>query len=192
MLKPAAVPAQPVGFPLAALVGQEEMVAALLLLAVDPSLGGLLLMGEKGTAKSTAARALAELLPPRGGVAAPFRTVPLGVTEDRLLGGLDWEGTLQNARPVLKPGLLSEADHGLVYIDEVNLLEPGLAHLLLDAAAAGQVVLEREGLSAVQPARVALLATMNPEEGPLGPQLADRFALSVRLAGEAEPGRRAL
>lgn len=181
-------------FPLAALVGQEDMAAALMLLAVDPSLGGLLLVGEKGTAKSTAARALAELLPPAGQPPrpAPFRTVPLCVTEDRLLGGLDWESALKSGRPVLQPGLLHEADGGLLYIDEVNLLEPGLAHLILDAVSAGRVLVERDGLSAELPARVALLATMNPEEGPLGPQLADRFALTVHLTGEAEPARRAL
>ncbi|MDR2827419.1 MAG: VWA domain-containing protein [Candidatus Adiutrix intracellularis] len=178
-------------YPLVALVGQELMVEALLILAVDPSLGGLLLVGEKGTAKSTAARALAELLPPVKSRAAPFRTLPLGVTEDRLLGGLDWENTLKTGRPILKPGLLSEADEGLIYIDEINLLDPSLAHLLLDTISAGRVLLEREGLSATAPARVALLATMNPEEGQLGPQLVDRFALTVTLAGEADPNRRA-
>ena len=212
-------------YPLAALVGQERMLEALLILAVDPSLGGLLLLGEKGTAKSTAARALAELLPPlaaaegcpygcsaEAGTAlcpfcrerlaaegelrmverpSPFRTLPLGVTEDRLLGGLDWEGTLRGGRPLLKPGLLAEANGGLLYIDEINLLDPALAHLLLDAVSAGRVLLEREGFSASYPARVALLATMNPEEGQLGPQLADRMALTVELAGENEPALRA-
>lgn len=213
-------------YPLAALVGQEAMLGALLILAVDPSLGGLLLVGEKGTAKSTAARALAEILPsfpavadcpyhcpvnepalqcpdcldrrrrgeklnPAASSPSPFRTVPLGVTEDRLLGGLDWSATLKSARPVLKPGLLGEANGGLIYIDEVNLLEVSLAHLLLDAASSGRVSLEREGLSASYPARVALLATMNPEEGSLGPQLADRFALRVDLSGESDPAKRA-
>lgn len=212
-------------YPLAALVGQKEMVDALLILAVDPSIGGLLLAGEKGTAKSTAARALAEIMPPFPAVSGcpyhcpadepalfcpdcarkraagetpsavqtspPFRTLPLGVTEDRLLGGLDWEKTLAAGRPVLKPGLLGEANGGLVYIDEINLLETSLAHLLLDAAVAGRVTLEREGLSASYPSRIALLATMNPEEGRLGPQLGDRFALSVNLAGETDPGLRA-
>lgn len=218
------IPQSPV-FPLAALVGQREMVEALIILAIDPSIGGLLLVGEKGTAKSTAARALAEILPPRPTVAgcpngcafenpgsycpdclkrtqagatlkavevpSPFRTIPLGVTEDRLLGGLDWEQTLGQGRPVLTPGLLGEAHGGLIYIDEVNLLENSLAHLLLDAASSGQVTLEREGLSASYPAQVALLATMNPEEGRLGPQLADRFALTVTLAGETDPRLRA-
>ncbi|UQZ89725.1 hypothetical protein C4J81_11115 [Deltaproteobacteria bacterium Smac51] len=212
-------------YPLAALVGQMVMVEALMILAVDPSIGGLLLVGEKGTAKSTAARALAELMTPEETVSGcpyhclaaepaffcpdcrvrlksgpdlpvelrrpSFRTVPLGVTEDRLLGGLDWERTIRTGRPFLKPGLLGEANGGLVYIDEVNLLEPSLAHLLLDAVSAGRVTLEREGLSAFYPTRVALLATMNPEEGHLGPQLADRFAMTVELTGEADPGLRA-
>jgi magnesium chelatase subunit D len=185
--------AAPAVYPLAALVGQRKMVEALLILAVDPAIGGLLLVGEKGTAKSTAARALAELLPAEDsrGTPAPFRTVPLGVTEDRLLGGLDWEAAVKNGRPALKAGLLREAHGGLVYIDEVNLLEPSLGHLLLDVVSSGRVTLEREGLSASCPARVALLATMNPEEGRLGPQLADRFAMTVELTGEADPGLRA-
>ncbi len=197
--------ANPPIYPLAALVGQESMLEALLILAVDPSLGGLLLLGEKGTAKSTAARALAEIMPPppgglqgsprlesgqKSGCSTPFRTLPLGITEDRLLGGLDWEGSLRAGRPLLQPGLLGEAHGGLLYIDEVNLLETSLAHLLLDAVAAGQVVLERDGLSASYPAQVALLATMNPEEGQLGPQLADRFALTVEVRGESDPARR--
>jgi magnesium chelatase subunit D len=186
--------ADPLLYPLAALVGQRPMLEALLMLAVDPSIGGLLLVGEKGTAKSTAARALAGLLPPIEAISgrgpAPFRTVPLGVTEDRLLGGLDWAGTLKSGRPLLSPGLLSEADGGVLYIDEINLLDISLAHLMLDAVSAGRVTVEREGLSAVGPSRVALLATMNPEEGRLGPQLADRFALSVDLKGESDPRRR--
>ncbi|MDR2368846.1 MAG: VWA domain-containing protein [Deltaproteobacteria bacterium] len=208
------------GYPLAALVGQDDMVRALLLLAVDPDLGGLLLVGEKGTAKSTAARALAEVLPPiearldcpfhcrpdrpgdlcpscragpgpSGPARPPFRTVPLGVTEERLLGGLDWEGTLRGGRPALRPGLLGEANRGLLYVDEVNLLEPSLAHLLLDAVSGGRVAVERDGLSLWHPSRVTLLGSMNPEEGPLGPQLADRFALAVNLRGEADPAARA-
>ncbi len=217
-------PSAPV-YPLAALVGQKRMLQALFLVAVDPSVGGLALVGEKGSAKSTAARGLAQLLPPllssagcpfhcrldepaflcpdcrekiRAGLAlnpqlspCPFRTLPLGVTEDRLLGGLDWSETISLGRPRLKPGLLGEANGGILYIDEVNLLDPGLAHLLLDAVSAGRVSLEREGLSAAYPARVALLATMNPEEGSLGPQLADRFALTVEVRGESDPALRA-
>ncbi|MDR1658253.1 MAG: VWA domain-containing protein [Deltaproteobacteria bacterium] len=203
------------GYPLAALVGQNEMVRALILLAVAPDIGGLLLVGEKGTAKSTAARALAELLPPFEArdcpyhcratepqrwcvacqthpgsvtmVSAPFKTVPLGVTEERLLGGLDWEKTVRSGRPFVRPGLLGEANNGIVYIDEVNLLDPGLAHLLLDAVSSRRVILERDSFSVSYPAAVALLGSMNPEEGPLGPQLADRFALTVRLIGERDP-----
>jgi magnesium chelatase subunit D len=207
-------------YPLAALAGQKAMVEALLLLAVDPSIGGALLVGEKGTAKSTAARALAELLPPfmafpcpyscrpgdsaalcpgcREGLSGtpvltrpPFRTVPLGVTEERLLGGLDFERTLRDGRPELRPGILGEANNGLLYIDEVNLLDPSLAHLMLDAVSSGRVSLERDGFSLMHPARVALLGSMNPEEGPLGPQLSDRFALAVELRGEADPETRA-
>ncbi|MDR1677723.1 MAG: VWA domain-containing protein [Deltaproteobacteria bacterium] len=206
------------GYPLAALVGQEDMFQALILLAVDPYLGGLLLVGEKGTAKSTAARALAEILPsflardcpyhcrpdkpsemcldcqshegPGLIIRPPFKTVPLGVTEERLLGGLDWESTLKGGRLLLKPGLLGQANYGLLYVDEINLLEPSLAHLLLDAVSSGRVVVEREGLSLWHPSKVALLGSMNPEEGPLGPQLADRFALTVTLKGESDPIKR--
>jgi magnesium chelatase subunit D len=115
----------------------------------------------------------------------------LGVTEERLLGGLDLDATLATGRLVAKPGILSEADGGLVYLDEANLLDPQLAHLLLDAASSGTVLLERDGLSLALPARVALLGSMNPEEGPLGPQLEDRFALRVALIGEADPMKRA-
>jgi magnesium chelatase subunit D len=205
-------------YPISAIVGQEAMVEALLLLAVDPSIGGLLLVGEKGTAKSTAARALANLLPPikvyhcpyhcqvqglylcdscrisppaSTIIAPPFRTIPLGVTEERLLGGLDLDRTLAEGTPIFKPGLLGEANGGLIYIDEVNLLDPSLAHLMLDAVSLGRVILEREGFSFSYPARVALLGSMNPEEGPIGPQLLDRFSMSVTLKGEMDPGLRA-
>ncbi|MDR2354422.1 MAG: VWA domain-containing protein [Deltaproteobacteria bacterium] len=205
-------------YPLSALVGQEDMVEALLILAVDPSIGGLLLVGEKGTAKSTAARALAELMPPILAyncpfhckpedklnlcpectkkppsislIPPPFRTVPLGVTEERLLGGLDFEKTMLTGHPVLRAGILGEANNGLIYIDEVNLLDPGLAHLILDAASSGKVQMERDGFSYSHPAKVALLGSMNPEEGALGPQLSDRFAMSVQLKGEQSPEKR--
>jgi magnesium chelatase subunit D len=206
-------------YPLAALSGQESMRDALLLIAVDPSIGGLLLVGEKGTAKSTAARALSEILPsfpaydcPYHCMAGdfsflcpsclrerpeivltrpPFRTIPLGVTEERLLGGVDFERTMREGRPILRQGILGEANNGLAYIDEVNLLDPSLAHLMLDAVSSGRVVLEREGFSFVHPARVALLGSMNPEEGPLGPQLLDRFGLTVELRGETDRNIRA-
>ena len=209
VMKPAST-----GYPLAALVGQREMVEALMLLAVDPGIGGLLLVGQKGTAKSTAARGLLAALPDLSArscphhclegredrwceicLAAPgpfslerpsFKTVPLGVSEDRLLGGLDWESAARDGIPKAKPGLLAEANNGLLYIDEVNLLDPPLAHLILDAVSGGWVILERDSLAARHPARVALLGSMNPEEGPLGPQLSDRFALTVRVEGERD------
>jgi magnesium chelatase subunit D len=195
------------------------MLEALLLLAVDPDIGGLLMTGEKGTAKSTAARGLLAILPdlsvrdcpfhclesrpdrwcpscasssgPFITARPPLRTVPLGVSEERLLGGLDWEATSKSGRPQAKAGLIAEANNGLLYIDEVNLLDPPLAHLMLDAVAGGEVDLERDGLAARHPARVALLGSMNPEEGPLGPQLSDRFALTVKVEGERDPARRA-
>ncbi|MEW6264092.1 MAG: VWA domain-containing protein [Thermodesulfobacteriota bacterium] len=207
-------------FPLAALVGQEQIKLALLLLAVDPDLGGVLISGQKGTAKSTAVRALAELLPPMEAVvdcpyncppaqtkdqcpdcrrksaggrfppsrlrATPFLTLPLGATEDRVVGGLDIEPSARTGRPHLTPGLLGQANRGYLYVDEVNLLEPYLAHLLLDAVASRRLLVEREGLSLWHPSAVALIGTMNPEEGPLGPQLGDRFALRVEVAAETD------
>jgi magnesium chelatase subunit D len=200
------------------------MVEALKLIAIDPSIGGLLLVGEKGTAKSTAARAIAELLPSFQAYSCPYnckpydflnlcqdcsskkgsqekrnpivwkkpplRTIPLGVTEERLLGGIDFEHTMREGRPVLRQGILGEANNGIVYIDEVNLLDPTLAHLMLDAVSSGRVRLEREGFSFSHPAKVALLGSMNPEEGPLGPQLADRFSLIVNLTGESDTEKR--
>jgi len=212
-------------YPLTAVVGQEPMKTALLLLAVDPGLGGVLLIGEKGTAKSTAARALAELLPaipvvqgcpfhcdpkktkelcphclelysangnpPSGLSPAPFLTLPLGLTEDRLMGGLDLELAVETGLAELQPGLLGQANRGILYVDEINLLEPYLGHLLLDAVEFGRVLVEREGLSVRHTARVALIGSMNPEEGPLGPQLLDRFALAVRVKGETDPAARA-
>lgn len=212
-------------YPFAALVGQERMRSALLLLAVDLRLGGVLLVGQKGTAKSTAVRALTEILPRLPAVEGcpfhchptrpedfcpicrhrlesgasltasftptPFLTLPLGATEDRLVGGLDLESTARRGRPELSVGLLGQANRGILYVDEVNLLEPYLAHLLLDAAESGRATLEREGLSMEHPARVALIGTMNPEEGPLGPQLADRFALTAEVSSETDPAVRA-
>ncbi len=216
---PAAAPADPGGFPLAALVGQKYMKLALILAGIDLGLGGVLLRGEKGTAKSTAARGLARLLPPlrvvagcpRGcdpdgplcprcqalappltfsQVATPFVDLPLGATEDRLLGSLDLEAAVGQGRLEARPGLLARAHRGVLYVDEINLLPLHLAHLLLDAAASGQVRLEREGLSRAFPARFALIASYNPEEGPLGPQLLDRFGLCVEVAAEADPALR--
>jgi magnesium chelatase subunit D len=162
-------------YPFAAIVGQEQLKMALLLAAVDWRLG-VLLRGDKGAGKTTTARALAELLPKP----ARFVNLPIGVTEDRLLGGMDLGKTLKG-EPELRPGLLAEASGGVLYVDEVNLLPDHLADALLDAAATGVSTVEREGFSAVQEARFVLLGSMNPEEGLLRPQLLDRFALAVDI-----------
>jgi len=185
---PTAAPAAPV-YPFAALVGQETMKLALLLAAIDPSLGGVLILGERGTAKSTAARGLAELWPGRAGLV----TLPLGATEDRVVGSLDLEAAVTSGRLVPEKGLLARADGGVLYVDEVNLLDEHLAALILDAAASGFVRLEREGVSLGYPARFVLIGTMNPEEGQVSPQLLDRFGLAVGVRGErAAAGRKEL
>lgn len=177
---------KPAAYPFSAIVGQSEMKLALMLAAVDWRLG-VLLRGEKGSGKTTAARGLAALLPPP----APFVDLPIGATEDRLLGGLHLERTLKGD-PVLKPGLLAEAHGGVLYVDEVNLLPAHLGDALLDAAASGIHVVEREGLSATHPAQFVLLGSMNPEEGSLRPQLLDRFALSVTVCAPLDPAERQL
>jgi magnesium chelatase subunit D len=173
-----------VPYPFAAVVGQGEMKLALLLAAVDWHLG-VLLSGDKGSGKTTAARGLASLLPPP----APFINLPIGTTEDRLLGGLHIERAIKGD-PVLKPGLLSEAHGGVLYVDEVNLLPAHLGDALLDAAASGVNIVEREGLSSSNPAEFVLLGSMNPEEGSLRPQLLDRFALSVTVSAPLDPAER--
>ncbi len=174
---------QPV-YPFAAIVGQEQLKMALLLAAVDWRLG-VLLRGDKGAGKTTAARAMAEILP------GPARLVnlPIGVTEDRLLGGIDLGQTLKG-EPALRPGLLAEANGGVLYVDEVNLLPDHLADSLLDAAATGVNTVEREGFSAVQEARFVLMGSMNPEEGSLRPQLLDRFALVVDVTAPSNVAER--
>lgn len=172
-------------FPFTAIVGQSQLRLALTLLAISPRIGGVLIRGEKGTAKSTAARSLARLLP-----SGQLRTLALGATADRVLGGLDLEATLATGEPQLQPGLLAGCNGGIVYIDEVNLLDEHLTGLVLDAAASGVVRIEREGLSITQPAEFALVGTMNPEEGSLRPQLLDRFGLCVDVVGQTAVAER--
>ena len=167
---------RPLLYPFSAIVAQEQMKLALLLAAVDWRVS-VLLRGDKGAGKTTTARALASLLP----VPAGFVNLPIGATEDRLLGGLDLERALKG-EPALKPGLLSEAHGGVLYVDEINLLPAHLGDSLLDAASSGINIVEREGLSASHPAEFVLLGSMNPEEGSLRPQLLDRFALAVAIA----------
>lgn len=168
-------------YPFSAIVGQDEARLALLLASLDASLGGVLLRGEKGTGKSTLARALAALLPGRR-----LATLPLGATEDRVVGGVDLQATIAAGRPVAQPGLLAGLDGGVLYVDEVNLLPDHLVDVILDAATTGIVRLEREGVCALYPARFTLIGTMNPEEGELRPQLLDRFGLCVQVRGETE------
>ncbi len=195
-------------FPFSAIVGQDEMKLALLLAAVDARIGGVMVFGDRGTGKSTAVRALAGLLPPipvaagcryhcppgavtcpspelhrpgKASIAVPFVDLPLGATEDRVLGALDLERALGAGEKAFEPGLLARAHRGFLYIDEINLLEDHIVDLLLDVAASGENVVEREGLSVRHAARFVLVGSGNPEEGELRPQLLDRFGLSVEV-----------
>ncbi|MDX2219651.1 MAG: magnesium chelatase ATPase subunit I [Burkholderiales bacterium] len=213
-------------FPFTAVVGQEELKLALIACAIDPSIGGVLAFGDRGTGKSTIVRSLAALLPPidvvagdpynlppapaggqaksgakastkatakanaKSAVGTPPRAIkipvpvvdlPLGATEDRIVGALDLERALTQGIKTFEPGLLARANRGFLYIDEVNLLEDHLVDLLLDVAASGENVVEREGLSVRHPARFVLIGSGNPEEGELRPQLLDRFGLSVEV-----------
>jgi len=231
-LNPRAVPTQPgtpptaahppaleflLVFPFSAIVGQDEMKLAILIAAIDPRIGGVLVFGDRGTGKSTAVRALAALLPPmravlgcryrcdpalptgceecearkaQGGIKSALKShavpvpvvdLPLGATEDRVVGALDLERALAQGVKAFEPGLLARANRGFLYIDEVNLLEDHLVDLLIDVAASGENVVEREGLSVRHPARFVLVGSGNPEEGELRPQLLDRFGLSVEV-----------
>ncbi|MEN6481762.1 MAG: ATP-binding protein [Anaerolineaceae bacterium] len=207
----------PVIYPFSAIVGQERMKRALVLNAVDPRIGGVLIRGERGTAKSTAARALAELLPKVKAVSdcrfgcdpdspntlctecrerlahgetlpvttrpTAFINLPVSATEDRVVGTLDIEKAIQKGERHFEAGVLAAANRGLLYIDEVNLLDDHVVDVLLDSAAMGMNIVEREGISFMHPARFILVGTMNPEEGDLRPQLLDRFALSVDIHG---------
>ncbi|MGW0333995.1 putative cobaltochelatase [Streptomyces sp. NPDC003011] len=206
-------------FPFTAVVGQDDLRLALLLNAVSPAVGGVLVRGEKGTAKSTAVRALSVLLPevpvvpgcrfscdpaapdpacpdgphePGPGVERPARMVelPVGASEDRLVGALDIERALAEGVKAFEPGLLADAHRGILYVDEVNLLHDHLVDLLLDAAAMGASYVEREGVSVRHAAKFLLVGTMNPEEGELRPQLLDRFGLTVEVAASREPDQR--
>lgn len=204
----------PKPFPFSAIVGQDSMKRALLIAAIEPRLGGVLIFGDRGTGKSTAVRALAALLPameavagcrfhcdpeagtalcdtckdrlteadaplPREAFAVPVVDLPLGATEDRIVGALNLEKALTQGVKEFEPGLLAKAHRGFLYIDEINLLEDHLVDLLLDVAASGENVVEREGLSLRHPARFVLVGSGNPEEGELRPQLLDRFGLAV-------------
>ena len=196
-------------FPFSAIVGQNDMKLAMILTAVDPSIGGVLVFGDRGTGKSTAVRALAALLPPIQAVKGcpvnaakpadcpdwanikpkqtheiptPVIDLPLGASEDRVTGALDIEKALVSGEKAFQPGLLARANRGYLYIDEVNLLEDHIVDLLLDVAQSGENVVEREGLSIRHPARFVLVGSGNPEEGELRPQLLDRFGISVDVA----------
>jgi len=211
--KTAAGPTRPAPFPFSAIVGQAEMKQAMVLTAIDPKIGGVLVFGDRGTGKSTAVRALAALLPQIEAIEGcpvnsadeghipdwaevqsrrrvrkptPVVDLPLGVTEDRVVGALDIEKALARGEKAFEPGLLARANRGYLYIDEVNLLEDHIVDLLLDVAQSGENVVEREGLSIRHPARFVLVGSGNPEEGELRPQLLDRFGLSVEVASPSD------
>jgi magnesium chelatase subunit I len=201
----------PTAFPFSAIVAQDDMKLALVIAAIDPKVGGVLVLGDRGTGKSTIVRSLAALLPSMAvvkgcrfncdpasdrsacpdqcgavknkavsvSVPVPVVDLPLGATEDRVVGALDLERALTRGEKAFEPGLLARANRGFLYIDEVNLLEDHLVDLLIDVAASGENVVEREGLSVRHPSRFVLIGSGNPEEGELRPQLLDRFGLSV-------------
>ncbi|HEX3394447.1 MAG TPA: VWA domain-containing protein [Acidimicrobiales bacterium] len=174
-------------FPFAAVVGQDDAKLGLLLAAVDPRIGGVLLRGAKGSAKTTLARGLSDLLPGD----APFVELPLGATEDRVIGSIDLAAALTGGEVRFQPGLLAAAHGGVLYVDEVNLLADHLVDVLLDVAASGVNRVEREGVAHVHTSRFVLVGSMNPEEGELRPQFLDRFGLSVDVVADTDPDRRA-
>ncbi len=211
-------------FPFTAVIGQDEMKLALILNVIDPKLGGVMIMGDRGTGKSTTIRALADLLPEMDVVADdPFNShptdielmsndvrdrfsqgetlpvaqrkvmmvdLPLGATEDRVCGTIDIEKALSEGVKAFEPGLLAKANRGILYVDEVNLLDDHLVDVLLDSAASGWNTVEREGISIRHPARFVLVGSGNPEEGELRPQLLDRFGMSVEVRTVKEPTQR--
>ena len=175
-----------ISYPFSAIVGQDAMKRALLLVAVQPKIGGVLILGERGTAKTTAVRAMPGIL----GDETRVVELPLNATEDRVVGTLHVGALMKSGERKFVPGVLSEADGQILYVDEINLLEDHIVDLLLDAAATGVCHVEREGMSEEYPARFVLVGTMNPEEGSLRPQLLDRFGLSVRVTGSLSPQER--
>lgn len=208
-------------YPFVAIVGQDDLKLSLILNVVHPALGGVLILGEKGTAKSTAVRGLGRLLgeievyehdpfntapgqpipsqvakatgsglPRVVHRAVPLVDLPISATEDRVVGTLDLERALKSGESRIQPGLLASAHRGILYVDEVNLLDDHVVDLLLDVAAMGVNTVEREGISFAHPSRFTLVGTMNPEEGELRPQLLDRFALCVRVEGLRDPKQR--
>lgn len=176
-------------YPFTAIVGQEDMKRALILNAISPAIGGVLIKGEKGTAKSTAVRALASILPPLendGDTSMEVVELPINATEDRVVGTIDLEYALTEGKKKFEPGILAKAHNNILYVDEVNLLDDHVVDVLLDAAAMGVNTVEREGISYSHPAKFILVGTMNPEEGDIRPQLLDRFGLSVDVKGERD------
>jgi len=213
-------------FPFTSIVGQEEMKLALILNVIDPKIGGVMLMGERGTGKSTVVRALTDLLPPIDVVEndpynsdpydtelmsdevfekmqnneklnivqikTPMIDLPLGATEDRVCGTIDIEKAISEGKKAFEPGLLAQANRGILYVDEVNLLDDHLVDVLLDSAASGWNTVEREGISICHPARFILVGSGNPEEGELRPQLLDRFGMHAQIKTVKEPNLRVL
>lgn len=173
-------------YPFTAILGQDAMKEALILNLINPTLGGVLIRGQKGTAKSTAVRGLSDIIP-----SAKVVELPINATEDRVAGTLDIETAIKTGEKKFEKGILAEADKHILYVDEINLLDDHIVDLLLDAAAMGVNTVEREGISYSHPARFALVGTMNPEEGSLRPQLLDRFGLVVEVEGEKDPKVRA-